>query len=115
MITSEQVRAARGLLRIEQDDLARRAEVSVATVRRIEAVGGTGRVAPETVRRVRLALEAAGAEFVTGGVLRRQPDERDLATFAARLREIADRTAARPILDRAFSEQSLYGPDGLPR
>jgi len=35
VITSEQIRATCGLLRLEQDELARRASVSVVTVRRL--------------------------------------------------------------------------------
>jgi transcriptional regulator with XRE-family HTH domain len=64
LITPAQVRAARALLRIEQEELARRANVSVVTVRRLEAPDGLSKVAPGTLDEVRGALEAAGAEFV---------------------------------------------------
>ena len=37
MATSEQIKAARALLRMEQEELARRAGVSVTTIRRLEA------------------------------------------------------------------------------
>ena len=47
IITPEQIRAARALLRLEQDELARRAQVSVATVRRLEAAEGAGRIPPD--------------------------------------------------------------------
>jgi predicted transcriptional regulator len=48
LITSEQIRAARALLCMDQDELARRANVSVVTVRRIETPGGA-KVASSTV------------------------------------------------------------------
>ena len=37
MATPEQIKAARALLRMEQEELARRAGVSVTTIRRLEA------------------------------------------------------------------------------
>jgi DNA-binding transcriptional regulator YiaG len=40
LITPDQIRAARALLRMDQEDLARRANVSVVTVRRLEAPDG---------------------------------------------------------------------------
>ena len=44
LITPEQIRAARALLRLEQDELARRANVSVVTVRRLEAPAAPSKV-----------------------------------------------------------------------
>ena len=87
LITPDQIRAARALLRMDQDELARRANVSVVTVRRLEAPGGLGKVAPGTFDEVQRALEAAGAEFVERGVRRRNrtPEEieaRDQAILA---------------------------------
>ena len=68
LITPDQIRAARALLRMDQEELARRANVSVVTVRRLEAPDGLCKVAPGTVDEVRRALETAGAEFVERGV-----------------------------------------------
>jgi transcriptional regulator with XRE-family HTH domain len=58
-IAPEQIRAARALLRLEQADLARRAHVSVVTVRRLEGAEGSERVTPATFDGVRQALEQA--------------------------------------------------------
>lgn len=115
MITSEQIRAARALLRIEQEDLARRAGTSVSTVRRIEAAGGTGMVAPTTVEGVRRALERAGAEFIEHGVRRRATAPHDAKARLAKLRAIAERSAALQAAGPRLTEDDLYGEDGLPR
>ena len=72
LITPEQIRAARALLRLEQDELARRAHVSVVTVRRLEGANGLSKVTLGTVDEIQRALEAAGAEFIDRGVRRRQ-------------------------------------------
>lgn len=58
-ITSEQIRAARALLRLEQAELAERARVSVVTIRRLERGRKGDRVAPGTSEGVRQALEEA--------------------------------------------------------
>jgi predicted transcriptional regulator len=71
LITPDQIRAARALLRMDQEELARRANVSVVTVRRVEAPGGLGKVTLGTVGEIPRALEAAGAEFLDRGVRQR--------------------------------------------
>jgi predicted transcriptional regulator len=115
MITSEQIRAARALLRIEQDDLARRARVSAATVRRLEALNGIKRVSAGTLKEVQRALEEAGAEFIDDGVRRRQALDRDRANERfADIMATAHRCAARPVINPSFTENDLYGEDGLP-
>ncbi len=76
LITPDQIRAARALLRMEQEELARRANVSVVTVRRLEARTDARKVAPGTVDEVQRALEAAGAEFVERGVRQRRGRQR---------------------------------------
>jgi transcriptional regulator with XRE-family HTH domain len=113
-ITSEQIRAARALLRLEQDELARRAAVSVATVRRLEAPGGNARVAPGTVEEVRKVLEAAGAEFIADGVRRRRLPTPDREAKFRELMAIAERSAARQARLPPFTEADLYDDDGLP-
>jgi hypothetical protein len=113
-ISSEQIRAARALLRIEQDELARLAHVSVSTIRRLEGVGGDGVVADTTIGEVRQVLEQAGAEFIEDGV-RRRHRRRDRDALARDLREIAERGAAL-LADRPqFTDADLYDDDGLPR
>lgn len=67
MITAEQVRAARAMLRMEQAVLAEAAGVSVETVKRLEAQDGpllTGRAA--TINAIEKALVKAGVEFTNG-------------------------------------------------
>ena len=108
-ITSDQLRAARALLRLEQAELAERARVSVVTIRRIEAM--RGRVASMTVDGVRRALEQAGAEFVPDGVRRRRPDEE--AVFRD-LRDISLRSAERLRGRELLTDADLYNEDGLP-
>jgi transcriptional regulator with XRE-family HTH domain len=65
MLTSAHLRAARALLRWEQQTLASKANVSVETVKRLEKMEGqldATRVA--TVNGLQRALEAAGVQFI---------------------------------------------------
>ena len=62
MITPSQCRAARGLLDWSQQELAKRAQVGVVTVRQLEADAHEPRRA--TLDVIRRALEAAGVEFI---------------------------------------------------
>lgn len=115
MITSEQIRAARALLRIEQADLARRAHLSAATVRRLEAFKGVEQVSASTLREVQRALEEAGAEFIDEGVRHRraQAGAKTEERFA-NIMAIARRSAARTAMNPNFTENDLYDDDGLP-
>jgi transcriptional regulator with XRE-family HTH domain len=63
MIDPGQIKAARGLLNLSQAELAKRAAVHVATIRRIEAAAGI-RGAAETLWKIQTALEQAGVEFI---------------------------------------------------
>lgn len=67
MISSGQLRAARALLAIDQKALAGLAGVSVPTIQRMEASGGTVRGNIETLTRVVEALERAGIELIGEG------------------------------------------------
>ncbi|MFL5284090.1 MAG: multiprotein-bridging factor 1 family protein [Rhodopila sp.] len=67
LITPEQIRAARALLRLDQAALAREAGISVVTLRRLEEPHGLAKVAPSTAETVRRTLEKAGAEFIDQG------------------------------------------------
>jgi len=64
MFTSEQIRAARMLVRWEQRDLAERSGVSLPTVKRLEAKPGAVSAYDSTLAAIRAALEAAGVEFI---------------------------------------------------
>lgn len=68
MITPAQIRAARGLLSINQSQLAARAKVSPATITRIES-GENGGFAV-TLAKIERALKAAGIRFTDTGVER---------------------------------------------
>ena len=66
MLTSEQIRAARAMLRIEQRELADKSGVWLETVKRIERTPGPISAYTGTVDKLRRALEAAGIEFSEG-------------------------------------------------
>jgi transcriptional regulator with XRE-family HTH domain len=115
IITPEQIRAARALLRLEQDDLARRAQVSVVTIRRLEAVQSSERVATATLNNVRQVLEQAGAEFIADGVRRRRRVVRpDAAKLFEELRAISLHSADRLRGSEQMTEADFYDEDGLP-
>ena len=64
MTTSEQIRAARALLRWEQKDLAEASAVSLPSIKRLETIPGALAAQARTVDALRCALEAAGVEFI---------------------------------------------------
>ena len=83
MIYPKQIRAARGLLGINQTELALRSEVSPGTVKRIEALSSDDlRVTVDTLQRIQRALEADGIVFIAPdatlgpGVRLKDPDAR---------------------------------------
>lgn len=67
MITGPQMRAARALLGMDQTTLARQADLSLPTIRRMEASPGTVRGVVDSLVRVVAALEAAGIELIAEG------------------------------------------------
>jgi hypothetical protein len=71
VLTSEQIRAARALLRWESSDLARAAKLSVTQLDQLESAPGMLAAAGTTVDLLRQALEAAGIQFLadsSGGI-----------------------------------------------
>lgn len=64
VIGPEQTRAARGLLALTQVELASRAGVGVATVKRFENSTGQMRITVDALLRMQRALEAAGVIFI---------------------------------------------------
>nr|WP_091524582.1 transcriptional regulator [Aquamicrobium aerolatum] len=64
IITSAQMRAARGLLRWSADDLAKASKVGVATIRRAEATDDEPKTTGANLAAIRTALEAAGVVFI---------------------------------------------------
>ena len=63
-LTTEQIRAARALLRWSQADLAAHSGVSLPTVRRLEAASGVIAGRAETVWKLQETLEKAGVRFL---------------------------------------------------
>ena len=63
-LTSDQIRAARALLRWSAEDLARETALSVATIRRAELSEDETSMTTANDMAVRDALEAAGVEFI---------------------------------------------------
>jgi predicted transcriptional regulator len=64
MITSQQMRAARALLGIDQRRLADLAGLSLPTIQRMEASGGQVRGVIDTLVKVVQALEDSGVELI---------------------------------------------------
>jgi len=63
-IKSVQIRGARAMLRWTAEDLARRADLGVATIRRAEATDGPLQMTVANLAAVRRTLEGAGIEFI---------------------------------------------------
>jgi predicted transcriptional regulator len=63
-VSIRQLKAARALLAWSQQQLAAAADVSVPTIKRLEAQDGPLGGRNETGRKIRSALEAAGVEFI---------------------------------------------------
>jgi len=117
MITPDQIRAARALLRLDQAEVARQAHVSLATIRRVERAGDEPHASERAIASIRRALEAAGAEFIDDGVKRRRHERtaeekdalfRDLMAISQRSAQFL---AEHP---GAFSEDELFDENGLP-
>ena len=64
MITSEQIRAARALVRWSAVDLADKSGIGVATIRRIELMDGLPVANTRTLSAIKSTLELSGIEFV---------------------------------------------------
>ena len=64
MLSSDQIRGARAILRLSQADLAKAASVSLETIKRLEAMQGELKVRLDTLTRIKDALEKAGVEFI---------------------------------------------------
>ena|SRR5437763_16015822 len=115
MITPDQIRAARALLRLDQRELAQRAHVSLATLRRVESGAEKPRASLRAVAAIQQALETAGAEFIDNGVRcrhRRTPEEKE--KMLRDLLEIAQHSAKFAAENPGFTEDELYDESGLP-
>jgi predicted transcriptional regulator len=116
MISPDQIRAARALLRLDQAALANRAHVSLATLRRVESGTDKPRASMRAVASIQHALETAGIEFIDNGVrrrCRRSPEE--VTERVRKIMEIAHRSAKFAAANPGgFSENDLYDENGLP-
>lgn len=63
LLTGEQIRAARALARIEQTDLARRASLSLETIKRLERIRGPVEANARTLRSIQRAFQTIGITF----------------------------------------------------
>ncbi|WP_041042935.1 helix-turn-helix domain-containing protein [Paramagnetospirillum magnetotacticum] len=67
MLTGEQIRAARALLRWEQKDLAEAAKLSIETIKRLEKIRGPIGGLARTTDALQAALEQAGITLFGDG------------------------------------------------
>jgi transcriptional regulator with XRE-family HTH domain len=74
MITSEQIRAARQLVKVTAGDLAKKSGVGVATIRRYELMTGIPSGNARSIDLIQKALEELGVEFI--GTPENQPGVR---------------------------------------
>jgi len=64
LITSDQIRAGRALLRWSAADLSKSSGVGTATIKRIEVMAGIPSGQVRTLKAIKEALEGAGVEFL---------------------------------------------------
>ena len=64
MITSEQIRAARQLIKITASEFAKRSGVGIATIRRFELMDGIPSGNARSIDLIQKALEEGGVEFI---------------------------------------------------
>jgi transcriptional regulator with XRE-family HTH domain len=74
LLTGPQLRAARAMARMDQEELAKAAGVTGNTVRRLEAMEGRLRATTTTVDSLQRALETAGVVFTARGVELREKE-----------------------------------------
>ncbi len=64
MITSDQIRAARALLRWSGRDLAEKTGLGFSTLMRLEVLDGVPSAQAKTLENIQKAFEKAGIEFI---------------------------------------------------
>jgi transcriptional regulator with XRE-family HTH domain len=65
MLTPDQLRAARSLVKWSREDLAKKSGVAAVTIKGFELLGADSKIS--TLNKLRRALEAAGVEFIDDG------------------------------------------------
>jgi predicted transcriptional regulator len=63
-VSIRQIKAARAMLGWSQEDLARNADVSIPTIKRLEALGGPLGGRGDTTNKIVRAIISAGVEFI---------------------------------------------------
>lgn len=109
MITAPQLRAARALLGIDQKTLAEIANVSLPTIQRMEASGGTVRGNIDTLSKVVAALETAGVELI-GDYSRSEGDGRGV-----RLRQAPQHADVTRLLPMKAAQSQIAQPNAVGR
>lgn len=64
MITAEQLRSARALIKMEQKELADLSGISAPTIRRLEAGSGILSTSAERMHKLQTLFEKNGVEFI---------------------------------------------------
>jgi transcriptional regulator with XRE-family HTH domain len=106
MITSQQMRAARALLGIDQRQLAALATVSLPTIQRMEASDGQVRGVVETLVKVIRAIEDAGVELIGENA----PSSG--AGRGVRLKETLGGRSPKRVMSMLFDQAEISGEDG---
>jgi hypothetical protein len=96
-VTSEQIRAARALLRWEQRDLAAASKIPLPAIESMEAVRGPLAAQAGSIEAIIAAISAAGVDFIEengggAGVRLRKPQSPAISDEAA-LPEMPERAA----------------------
>src|SRR3954453_21761891 len=104
MITAAQLRAARGLLGIDQRRLAELSGLSVATIQRMEASEAMVRGNVDSLVRLIAAFDAAGIEMIDEGAVSHSQGR------GVRLK--ANSAPARPRLGNRAQPKASNGPRG---
>ena len=74
MIIGEQIRAARAMLKWTADDLAKKSDIGVATIRRLEVMNGIPSGQTRILESIQKTLVQGGVEFI--GTPNNQPGVR---------------------------------------
>lgn len=64
VLTSDQIRAGRALIRWSAEDLARESGVGLSTIRRMELAEGVPAASARNLAAIQEALERAGVQFI---------------------------------------------------
>jgi transcriptional regulator with XRE-family HTH domain len=115
MLTGEQLRAARALVRMEQSELSRLSGVSVATIKRLEGIEGPISANTSTIKAIEDALGEAGVIWIPAngegpGVRRRKFDRGELHELFGLIIEALDRNE--PLPPGAMSVVDQLGQEG---